>query len=83
MAAKDTLQSGIEALNAEMSTKEDKAEADKYYAEQLAKLIDEHAKSLVAELTAAAVVSLGLTAGGYPVILVSPTTANLKIKDSL
>jgi len=82
MAAKDTLIAGIKTLSAEMSQATDKEQADQQYAEKLADLIDTHAKSLIAELTGAAITQLGLVAGPYPVVAPVPTAfANLSIKD--
>ncbi len=88
MAAKEELKSGIKALQAEMvqydgTEGKTKSESDEYYAEQLATLIDNHAKKLVAKLTSDKFASLGLIAGPYPVTPgPTPGQSTLDIIDS-
>lgn len=88
MAAKADLKAGIKNLQEEMTSFDGtdgktKADADEYFAEQLADLIDTHAKALVAKITAAEVAGLGLMAGAYPVVPGASVPGELTISDPL
>lgn len=88
MAAKTDLKTGIKNLMGEMESYDGtegktKAEADEYFATQLADLIDVHAKALVAKIGAAQVTQLAMVAGPYPVVSSAPADVELAIDNSL